>query len=90
MQPLTKDVMRQHMQRESIVASYNQRQNATVKALVMDLDISKRVLITCGGDEEQIREHLQKTADIALKIGDRFRIKNLYVRYEFSGSRGYP
>ena len=89
MQPLTKDVMRQHMQRESIVASYNQRQNATVKALVMDLDISKRVLITCGGDEEQIREHLQKTADIALKIGDRFRIKNLYVRYEFSGYRGY-
>ncbi len=89
LQPLTKDVMRRHMQGEIIVASYNQRQNATVKALVMDLDISKRVLITCGGDEGKIKEHLQKTADIAIKIGDWFRRKNLYVRYEFSGYRGY-
>ncbi len=89
LEPLTKDVMRRHMQGEIIVASYNQRQNATVKALVIDLDISKRILLTCGGDEEKISEHLHKAAEAALKIGEWFRRKNLYVRYEFSGYRGY-
>lgn len=89
MEPLSKDTIRKHLQGECIVASFNQRQNSTVKTMMIDLDISKRVLIECAGDKEKIGEYLKGAADVTLEIGKWFHRKNIEVRYEFSGYRGY-
>lgn len=89
MEPLTKEIIRRHLQGEIIVATFNQRQNSTVKSMMIDLDISKKVLIQCAGDKQQIEEYLKKAANAALEIGQWFHRKNIDVRYEFSGYRGY-
>ena len=89
LKPLTKDAIKQHLMGEHIVATYIQRQNATVKALVIDLDVSRKVLIESGDERNNLTRYLRKAAEAATAIGAWFHRKNLEVRYEFSGGRGY-
>ena len=89
LKPLTKDVIKQHLMGEHIVATYIQRQNATVKALVIDLDVSRKVMIENGENPKNLNRYLRKAAEAATVIGEWFHRRNLEVRYEFSGGRGY-
>ncbi len=65
-----------------------QRSNATVKYLVVDIDISKRVLLSWP-DEEMNKKYLEKAFYIAVGITKELQHMGLWGYIEFSGYRGY-
>ena len=88
LEPLTDEVLKTHFSGEKTVATYIQRTNQTVKYLIIDIDISKRLLL--GGEEqEQIKKYRPKaaarTAEM-LKLLEQMGVQG-YV--ENSGYRGY-
>lgn len=88
LEPLTDEVLKAHFSGQRTVATYIQRTNQTVKYLIIDIDISKRLLL--GGEEqEQIKKYLPKaaarTAEM-LKLLEQMGVQG-YV--ENSGYRGY-
>ena len=89
MQPLTKALVKEHLSGEYVLATYIQRQNATVKYMVLDVDVSRKILIECKGDREKIYPYLKDAAEATAEIGKWFRSRGITVRYEFSGGRGY-
>lgn len=87
-EPLTEDVIRKHLQGKITVSTFIQRSNATAKYLVIDVDISKRVL--CQGiEEENIRKYLPQAAETVKDIFKLLNKMGLKVYLEDSGFRGH-
>lgn len=87
--PLTENIIEQHLSGKYTIATYIQRSNSTVKFMVIDIDVSKKVLMKYGNDTSEFRSYLTKTGETArqvLKILHSFGMQG-YV--EFSGYRGY-
>ncbi len=87
--PLTEKIVEQHLSGKYTIATYIQRSNSTVKFMVIDIDVSKKVLMKYGNDTSEFRSYLTKTGETArqvLKILHSFGMQG-YV--EFSGYRGY-
>ncbi len=87
-EPLTEEVIREHLLGKYTVSTYIQRSNQTVKYLVLDVDISKKAFLNMDV-EEVIRTKLPKavaTVQVIMKILKRMGLKG-YV--EDSGFRGY-
>ncbi len=87
--PLTEKIIEQHLSGKYTIATYIQRSNSTVKFMVIDIDVSKKVLMKYGNDTSEFRSYLTKTGETArqvLKILHSFGMQG-YV--EFSGYRGY-
>ncbi len=89
LQPLTRTVVQRHLSGNYTAAVYVQRPNATVRFLVVDIDVSKKILLKCAYDRQKLEPYIRKAAEAAARIGDWFRKKGVRVRYEFSGFRGY-
>lgn len=89
LQPLTRMIVESHLAGNFIAATYVQRPNATVRFLVIDIDVSKKVLLECAYDCEKLEPYIRKAASAAAEIGDWFRKRGVRVRFEFSGFRGY-
>ncbi len=62
---------------------------ATSKFLVIDIDISKKVLISKGDSEEVINQYMQRAADFSFQIIRELRKMGLSGYVEESGYRGY-
>ena len=88
-EPLTIDVLRSHLQGTDTVGTYLIRSNDTVHYMVIDVDISRKAIITCSGQKEQFQEYLQHAADTALNVQNILQKMGLKTCLEFSGYRGY-
>lgn len=86
--PLTPDVVKNHLCGSGTIGTYLQRSNATVKYLVVDIDISKRVLLS-QLDEEMHKKYLEKAFYTAAGITKELQHMGLRGYIEFSGYRGY-
>ena len=88
LQPLLMDVVKKHLEQKETISTYIQRNNGTVKYLVLDLDISKGILLQCKS--ESIREeYMNKCFHIAAEILKKLRHMGMSGYLEQSGCRGY-
>lgn len=88
LQPLLMDVVKKHLEQKETISTYIQRNNGTVKYLVLDLDISKGILLQCKS--EAIREeYMRKCFHIAAEILKELRHIGISGYLEQSGCRGY-
>lgn len=86
---MTETVVGEHLEGKKTVGTYLQRPNSTVKFIVVDVDVSKKILLQYDRKSEEFRTYLGK----ALKAAN--DIRNIYHRFglegyiEYSGNRGY-
>lgn len=88
LQPLLSDKVRQHLEGKETIGTYIQRSNGTIKYMVLDLDISKGVLLQ-NPDQKLMEEYLNKCLRVATEILKEFSRMGLRGYLEKSGCRGY-
>ena len=87
--PLTEQILREHLSGKITADTYIQRPNSTVRFMVYDVDISKRILLKYGTDEDTLKQYMQKALDQTVRIRDMLRHMGIQGYIEYSGSRGY-
>lgn len=87
LQPLLPEVIKNHLEGKQTISTYIQRSNGTAKYLVLDLDISKGVLLQANEEEKQ--QYMKKCLQIASGIRKEMRHMGLNTYLEQSGCRGY-
>lgn len=87
--PLTEHLLKDHLGGEVSLGTYIQRPNATVKTVVLDVDISKRVLLGIKRTDPEFSSYLQKAFNRASEICHVLEQMGLCGYIEFSGNRGY-
>jgi len=87
-EPLTEDIIKAHIEGKFTASTFVQRSNHTVKYLIIDVDISKRVLLQ-GSDGETIQKYLPKAAETSRKLLKVLKKIGLKGYLEDSGFRGY-
>lgn len=88
LQPLLPDKVKQHLDGKETIGTYIQRSNGTVKYMVLDLDISKGVLLQ-NPNQKLMEEYLNKCLRVATEILKEFSRMGLRGYLEKSGCRGY-
>lgn len=88
LQPLLADKIIQHLEGKETLGTYIQRSNGTVKYMVLDLDISKGILLQ-NPDELLMKEYMEKCLRIAVEILKELAHMGLRGYLEKSGCRGY-
>lgn len=87
--PLTERSIKEHFLGNQCIDTFIQRPNATVKYIIFDVDVSKKILLQYSRDSEEFTQYLTKALNKAAelcKILDDLGLKG-YI--EFSGNRGY-
>lgn len=87
--PLTDEIVREHLSGKKTLGTYIQRPNSTVKFVVIDVDISKKILLQCDRSSEIFSSYLKKAFGVANKIRKLYRSWGLEGYIEYSGNRGY-
>lgn len=87
--PLTENIMKEHLTGKITADTYVQRPNSTVRFIVYDVDISKRILLQYGSDSEAMKGYLQKALDQTVRIKTELSHMGIQSYIEYSGSRGY-
>lgn len=87
--PLTEQIMKEHLTGKLTADTYVQRPNSTVRFMVYDVDISKRILLQYGSDEEAMKKYLQRALDQTVRIRSELSHMGIQSYIEYSGSRGY-
>ena len=87
-EPLTEDVIRNHLKGTCTVSTYIQRPNLTAKYLVIDIDISKKALLQ-EGMEQALAFYLPQAAQSAAELLKTLAHLGLKGYLEYSGFRGY-
>ncbi len=85
-EPLTKEVLSLHLKGRETIGTYIMRNNNTVKYLVFDIDISKKMLST---KNYNLQEGLKSALKQAKTMQDMLKNMGLHGYIEFSGFRGY-
>ena len=89
LEPLDDEVLKKHISGQMTVGTYVQRCNATAKFLVIDIDISKKVLLEAGYTKEAMWPYMLKAAGLAARFERELRALGLTGYIEESGFRGY-
>lgn len=88
-EPLTEEVVREHLSGRRTIGTYVQRPNSTAKYLVIDMDVSKKIFLKYSMESPEFMQYMKQCLQAAadtLKILGRMGLKG-YA--EFSGYRGY-
>ncbi len=88
-EPLTDEILKEHLSATRTIGTYAQRPNGTAKYLVIDIDISKKILLKYSvesGEMEQYRKLCFHISCNILKVLEKLGLKG-YI--ENSGFRGY-
>lgn len=88
-EPLTEDVIREHLSGVQTICTYVQRPNSTAKYLVIDLDVSKKIFLKYSAESPEFTQYMKQCFQVTaetLKVLDRLGLKG-YA--EYSGCRGY-
>lgn len=88
LEPLLPEVVKKHVAGKETVSTYIQRNNGTVKYLVLDLDISKGILLQ-NKSQDVIEEYMNQCLRIADGILKELRHMGINGYIEQSGCRGY-
>ena len=89
MRPLTEQTLKDHLLGKVTVDTYVQRPNATVHFLVIDVDISRHILIQHERKSDEFKTYLQRALDVAQEVCKVLRQMGLTGYIEYSGNRGY-
>lgn len=87
--PFTLKEIKKHLSGDIAAATYVQRTNATAKYLVIDVDVSRRILLAYQNEQEKLDSYIRKAAKVTNLIGGLLAHKGFDAGYEFSGIRGY-
>lgn len=82
-EPLTKKVIKEHLKGNETIGTYFVRNNDTVKYLVIDIDISQKVLLNAS--EQQFENQLLNAAKVTAKVQQTLSSIGLKSYIEFSG-----
>ena len=89
MEPLTEEVLQEHFCGRRTVGTYVQRSNGTAKFMVIDIDISKKILLETGNNDDMLQPYMQKAANQVQRLLEELRKLGLCGWTEESGYRGY-
>lgn len=87
--PLSKQTVVEHLKGKETIGTYIQRANATVHYIVVDIDISKKVMLQYSRDSSEYQAYLEKAWNMANKILKAYHEFGLQGYVEYSGCRGY-
>lgn len=87
-QPFTPNVVKKHLSGETTVGQYMVRSNQTVRYMVIDVDISKRVILAIGDNANEFVKYLDAAQQDAKRILAAASALALPVYLEDSGYRG--
>ena len=87
--PLTTQSLEAHLRGEETIGTYVQLENQTVKYFVIDVDISRRIMLQCVAGDETYQEYLGKAAELTRRIHKLLNQKGLPHSMEYSGKRGF-
>jgi group II intron reverse transcriptase/maturase len=86
--PITKELIKKHLKGDITLGSFIRSINNTVKYLVLDIDILKKILIEGKSEPDKIKNSLINTHRIALKIVLEAKKLGINAYIEDSGYRG--
>jgi len=86
---LTESVVKEHLEGRLTVSTYVQRPNATASYLVIDMDISKRILLQYAEGTPEFSKYLEKAAAASQAVRKCMAGMGIQSYVEFSGFRGY-
>lgn len=87
--PLTEQKVYEHLCGKATLGTYMQRPNGTVRYIVTDIDISKKVLLQNDRGSVGYKAYLGKTLQKANEVLELYREFGLTGYIEYSGGRGY-
>lgn len=87
--PLTEKKITEHLNGDITVGTYIQRQNNTVKYLVVDVDISKKIMLQLQRGDATFGSYLENAWQCALAVKNTLKKFGLNSYIEYSGCRGY-
>lgn len=88
-EPLTEEILEEHLSGRKTIGTYVQRPNGTVKYLIIDIDISKKIFLKYAVESMEFKQYMKKCGEVTtnmVKIINRLGLQG-YV--ENSGCRGY-
>lgn len=88
-EPLTEEMIRQHLSGDVILGTYVQRPNGTSKYVVFDIDISKKILLQYAYGSSEFNAYKQNAAEHASKLCKILQRMGMTGYIEDSGFRGY-
>ena len=87
--PISDAELERHLAGDCTIGSYIQRQNGTVKHIVFDVDVSKKIILKYKGDSDEFKEYMRKSYGISLEISKLLTHYGIKGYIEDSGHRGY-
>ena len=87
--PLLAQEIDRHLSGEKTIASYIRRSNNTVKYMVFDIDLSKKVLLKYERKTQEFEEYLIKAKKMAFMVMKKLKKTGISGWLEYSGYRGY-
>ncbi len=88
-EPLTEKGLKKHLAAEEILGTYVQRPNATAKYLVLDVDISKKVLLQHPYGTQEFVNYKKRALGCAMQMQKTLRQMGIRSYLEDTGFRGY-
>lgn len=88
-EPLTEEMIRQHLSGDVILGTYVQRPNGTSKYVVFDIDISKKILLQYDYGSSEFNAYKQNVAEYASKLCKILHRMGMTGYIEDSGFCGY-
>ncbi len=89
MEPLKEEEIRRHLTGETILGTYVQRPNGTVRFLVLDVDISKKRILQHPYGSAEFAGYKQKAAEYTLNLCRILHRMGIVGYPEDTGFRGY-
>ena len=87
--PLSEQKIMEHLNGDVTIGTYIQRPNSTVKYLVIDVDISKKVMLQVQRESAAFWSHLEQAWYRAGEIRKILKGFGIHSYIEYSGCRGY-
>ena len=87
--PLSKQILVDHLRGKETIGTYIQRPNATVHYMIVDIDISKKIMLQYERGDSEYQAYMEKAWKIVNKILKLYHEFGIQGYPEYSGCRGY-
>lgn len=87
--PLSEQRILEHLKGDITIGTYIQRPNSTVKYMVIDLDISKKIMLQVQRESIVFQTYLEQVLHYAVEIKKILKNLGICSYIEYSGCRGY-
>lgn len=88
-EPLTEEVLKEHLSGIRTIGTYVQRPNSTAKYLVIDVDVSKKIFLKYSMDSGEIKQYKNQCFHRSCAVLKALKRMGLKGYIENSGCRGY-